>query len=207
MTSIDMRSNLLFLRSGFETHGYYEFPLIHRLNLTTSHIRMIPISKTKNNDTTNRRICGVHCFEDDYRFTSLYNNPDKSLSKLSQYAFLCTPDYSVYLDMDIWRQIESIAHSRWVGAYWQNCGLSVIATVSWSGKKSFDFCFEGIEPGSDIAIGTIGCKKSKTEFLYGYDAMLDRLVPNKIICVGKPFPEMRGNVIYVPDEFPRRSVA
>lgn len=206
MNSIDMRSSYLFLRTGFKRAGFYEFPMLKRENLNCSSIRMLPISKTRSNDTEEHRSCGIHCFEDDYRLTALYNNPEKSLAKLSQYAFLCTPDYSTYSDMDTWRQLESIAHSRWVGAFWQSQGLTVIPTISWSEKKSFDFCFDAIEQGSDVAVGMIGCKHNKKKFLYGYDAMLERITPNKIICVGKPFEEMRGNLIVVRDEFPRRAV-
>lgn len=206
MNSIDMRLNPLFLRTGFEKKGFYEIPLVRKQILSISDIRAIPISKTKMNDTAEHCQCGVHFFEDDYRFTSQYNNPERSLMKLSQYAFLCTPDYSVYSDMDLWRQLESVAHSRWVGAFWQDRGLTVIPTVSWSNEKSFCFCFDGIVEGSDVAIATIGCKRNKKSFLYGYDAMIERIRPNKVLCVGKPFREMRGNVVYIPDEFPRRAV-
>lgn len=206
MNSIDMRSSPLFMRNGFETNGFFELPLIKRQILTFDEIRAIPISKTRLHDTAEHCRCGVHTFEDDYRFTSLYNYPERSLPKLSQYAFLFSPDYSLYDDMDLWRQFESVAHSRWVGAFWQSKGKVVIPTASWSGPKSFIFCFNGIEPGGDVAVGMIGCKSSKKSFLYGYDAMLERLKPNKVLCVGKPFPEMRGNVVCIPDEFPRRAV-
>ena len=206
MTSIDMRSNPLFIRSGFKKSGFYELPALSRVNLKEQNIKMIPFSKTKSNDTVEHRSYGVHFFEDDYRFQSVYNNPEKSLSKLSQYAFLCTPDYSTYTDMNIWRQLESVAHSRWVGAFWQSHGLTVIPTISWSEDKSFQFCFDSIESGSDVAVSTIGCKHNKEAFLYGYDTMLEIINPNKIFCIGKPFSEMKGDVIPIPDEYPRRAV-
>lgn len=206
MNSLDMRLNPLFHRAGFDVDGFYELPKLERVNLADDNVRMIPFSKTKRSESGEYLSFGVHFFEDDYRFVGIYNNPERTLAKLSQYNFLCTPDYSAYSDMDIWRQIESIAHSRWVGAYWQSNGLTVIPTVSWSTEKSFSFCFDSIAIGSDIAVGTIGCKHSKREFLYGYDAMLERVSPNRILCVGSPFSEMRGNVIVVPDAFPRKAV-
>ena len=206
MNSIDMRLNPLFLRAEFEKNGFFEMPVIKRQILTIDNIRAIPVSKTRLNDTEEHCGCGVHFFEDDYRFTSQYNTPERSFLKLSQYAFLCTPDYSLYSDMNLWRQLESVAHSRWVGAFWQSRGRIVIPTVSWSGEKSFCFCFDGIDLNSDVAVGTIGCKRDKKAFLYGYDAMLERLSPNRVLCVGKPFREMRGNVVHIPDEFPRRVV-
>lgn len=99
--------------------------------------------------------------------------------------------------MNYWRQLESIAHSRWVGAYWQDQGQLVVPTVSWSDSKSYDFCFDGVEKGSVVAVGMIGCKRSKTEFLSGYEKMVEIIAPSTIICFGKPFEEMAGNVIAV----------
>lgn len=55
------------------------------------------------------------------------------------------PDYSAYADMNLWRQMENIAHSRWVGAFWQSRGIKVIPTVSWSDARSYSFCFDEIE--------------------------------------------------------------
>lgn len=72
-------------------------------------------------------------------------HPERSLKKYSQYAFLLSPDFSTYADMDLWRQLESVAKNRWVGAYWQSKGLTVIPTISWSTARSYDFCFDGVE--------------------------------------------------------------
>ena len=106
---------------------------------------------------------------------------------------MLTPDFSTYAEMNLLRQKESIAHSRWVGAYCQSKGLTVIPTVSWSTPRSFEFCFDGIEEGSVVVVGTLGCKKSKS----GYNEMLERIEPSKIIVFDKPFDEMIGDIIYV----------
>lgn len=197
MTSLEMRSNPLFMRNSFKTSGKWDIPIINKQDISLENVRLIAYSDTKHNDIPENIACGVHFFIDDYRFTGIYNNPEKTLRKLSQYAFLCTPDYSTYSDMDYWRQLESVAHSRWVGAYWQRKGLIVIPTVSWSDAKSYGFCFDGIEKGSIVAVGMIGCKHSKISFLRGYNAMLERVEPSAIICLGNPFAEMQGNIIAV----------
>ena len=62
---------------------------------------------------------------------------------------------------------------------------------------SFNFCFDGIEKGSIVAVSTIGVKKQKSHFMLGYNEMLSRIEPNKIICYGKPFDEMQGDIIEV----------
>ena len=140
---------------------------------------------------------GVHFFVDDYRFDGIYNNPDRSWAKYSQYKFLLTPDFSTYADMNLWRQMENVSKNRWCGAWWQSKGAVVIPTISWSTPSSFDFCFDGVERGSIIAIGMIGCKMSKKEFLKGYNAMLELLEPSNIICFGSPFKEMDGNIVQI----------
>lgn len=99
--------------------------------------------------------------------------------------------------MDLWRQIESVAKNRWVGAYWQNKELIVIPTISWSTPRSYEFCFDGVEQNAIVAISTLGCRNSKLQFLRGYKTMLKKLSPETIICFGTPFTEMHGNIISV----------
>ena len=82
-------------------------------------------------------------------------------------------------------------------AYWQSKGITVIPTISWSDARSFEFCFDGVEQGGVVAVGMVGCKQSKLNFMRGYNEMLKRIQPSKILCFGSPFPEMKGNIIAV----------
>ena len=152
---------------------------------------------TRANDNEENKKKGVHFFVDDYRFNGIYDNPERTFERYPQYAFLLSPDFSTYADMDLWRQLESVAKNRWVGAYWQSKGMTVIPTVSWSDARSFEFCFDGVEQGSIVAIGMVGCKQAKFQFMRGYNEMLKRIQPSKVICFGTPFPEMKGNIIAV----------
>lgn len=79
----------------------------------------------------------------------------------------------------------------------QSKGLTVIPTVSWSTPASYSYSFDGIEKGAIVAIGMIGCKKNKSDFMHGYNTMLERIQPEAIICFGNPFSEMTGNLITV----------
>ena len=197
MTSLNMRNNTLFTRNEFDTAGKWQFPLVRKQDIDLSGISLIACSDTRCNDNEINTRKGVHFFVDDYRFEGIYKNPERTLEKYSQYAFLLTPDYSTYADMNYWRQLESVAHSRWVGAYWQSKGLLVIPTISWSNAQSYSFCFDGVEKGSVVAVGMIGCKHEKLGFMRGYNAMLERIEPSVIIYFGSPFKEMKGNVIAV----------
>ena len=205
MTSVEMRDSVLFRRNEFNTDGRWQIPIVERQEINLDEVNLISYSDIRLNDNEKNRDKGVHFFIDDYRFEGVYRNPDRSLGRLSQYKFLLTPDYSTYADMNYWRQIESVAHSRWVGAYWQEQGQIVIPTISWSDERSFDFCFDGVEKFSIVAVGMIGCKRHKAEFMYGYNEMLSRIQPTAIICFGKPFEEMRGHIVAV-DYYETRKV-
>ena len=205
-TSKIMRSNPLFMRNQYKGCGKWDIPIIKKQCLKSEDVKLIAYSDIRLNDNEKNRECGVHFFIDDYRFEGIYRNPERSFKRLSQYAFVLTPDYSTYADMDMWRQLESIVHSRWCGAYWQSKEMLVIPTISWSTPRSFEFCFEGIEKGSTVAVGMIGCKHARIAFMRGYNKMLERLEPENIIVFGKPFSEMDGNIIRVDYEASRKVV-
>lgn len=85
-------------------------------------------------------------------------------------------------------------------------GIRVIPTVNWGDESTFDFYFDGIEKGSPVAVSTYpalehGCCQGQKEwFMSGYNEMLQRIEPEKIICYNKPLSEMQGNLIYVDYE-------
>ena len=65
---------------------------------SSANLKMIACSDTKVNDKDENKKSGVHFFVDDYRFKGIYDNPEKTLNKYSQYRFLLTPDFSTYSD-------------------------------------------------------------------------------------------------------------
>ena len=197
MHSIEARSKQTFLRNEFDAFGKWNIPIVRKNELDTSTVDLICYTDIKTNDIDENKKKGVHFFIDDYRIEGLYYNYDKSLTRLSQYKFLLTPDYSLYADMPKAVQLFNVFRNRWVGAYWQSKGITVIPTVSWSDSASYEFCFDGIENGSIVAVGMIGCKRNKTAFMRGFDAMVKRLNPSAVICLGDPFPEMQGNIIAI----------
>ena len=196
MTSKIFRNNPLFLRNEFETEGRWGFPIIKKQQLDVNDIELISCSDVSKKDDRNLHK-GVHFFVDDFRFETIYDHPEKALERYGKYRFLLTPDYSLYAEMDPWRQIESVGKARWVGAKWQANGKIVIPTVSWGLARSFEFCFDGIQKNSIVAVGMIGCKRNKADFLKGYYQMFTKIEPEAIICLGDPFDEMDGNIIPV----------
>lgn len=199
----EVRNAPMFLRNQFKPHGKYGFPLIRASDVKLDDVGLIACTNTIADDCEYFDF-GVHFFVDDCEFDDLYDNPEKTLAIYSQYRFCCTPDYSVYAEMPIWRQIESVAKNRWCGAFWQTRGIKVVPTVSWDRYSSYDFCFDGIEQGAVVAVATYACRSERTVFMRGYDEMLERLSPRTVICYGRPFPMMRGDVVEVEVSHPRK---
>lgn len=191
MLSKESRSKQTFLRNEFDAFGKWNMPIIRKTELDLAEVKLISFTDIKTNDIDENKQKGGHFYIDDYCMEGLYYNPSRSLHRLAQYKFLISPDYSLYSDMPKALQICNVFKSRWCGAYWQSQGLTVIPNVSWGDCGTFDFCFDGIEEGSVVAVGTIGCKHGKIAFMRGYNEMLKCIKPSAIICFGTPFAEMK----------------
>ncbi|MDD6923180.1 MAG: DUF4417 domain-containing protein [Veillonellaceae bacterium] len=207
MTSYEIRNNPLFLRNAYFSDNIWDIPCIEKQDLSLQHVSLIAYSATKARDSAENYQKGVHFFLDDYRFRRVYTHPAESLGRIAKYAFALTPDSSTYTNMPRWRIMESVAHSRWCGAYWQSEGLLVVPTVSWANPNTYDLCFAGLPRGGVVAVSTLGCKAAKGAFLAGYQEMLRRLQPRAIICFGRPFAEMGGQLLVVDYISPCKGVA
>ncbi|CAB1245656.1 conserved protein of unknown function [Ruminococcaceae bacterium BL-4] len=145
----------------------------------------------------------VHFFLYDYKFERVWKNPDTDLEKLKHYRAVLSPDFSIYVEMAPVLQLTNTFRNRWCGAYFASKGIRVIPTVSWGNENTFEFCFDGIEKGSTVAVSTYMVSEhdnhqdQKEFFLKGYNEMLRRIEPEKIICYNEPFPEMQGNIVFV----------
>ncbi|MBR6163844.1 DUF4417 domain-containing protein [bacterium] len=193
-----MRNDEFFMRNKYKCVGKFNIPLVKKQTINLENIILRAYSDINKEMPLIDKLYGVHFFVDDYRFENVYAKPTYYLSTLSRYGFVLTPDYSLYADMPQAIQLFNLFKNRWCGAYWQAHGLKVIPTISWGLAQSYDFCFDGVEQDSIVAISTVGCRRAKLNFLRGYDKMLEKIKPETIICYGKTFPEMRGNIIEVP---------
>ena len=79
-------------------------------------------------------------------------------------------------------------------------GLRVIPTVNWGDESTFDFCFEGIEKGSVVAVSTYMASEhnnrcdQKEWFMAGYQEMLRRIEPEKSSVTIHRFPKCRATL-------------
>ena len=133
------------------------------------------------------KACGIHFFIDDYQFERTWNDPEKYIEVLKDYECILSPDFSLYMDMPMPMKIWNVYRSRQIGAYYQNCGLKVIPTISWAEVSTFQFAFKGIEKGSVVAVSTIGVKEDENAlkiWAAGMEAMIEQIEPSIILCYG-----------------------
>ena len=181
------------VRNEFGGVGKYGMPLIKKQEIDLDKIELLTFMKTKFNDEENKNKT-IHFFTYDWNFESVYDKPEELLEKLDQYYALLTPEFSTYKDMPLARQIDSVFKNRWCGAFWQKQGMNVIPTVSWGSIPCLEFCFDGIEKGSVVAVSTYTREDNKSGFMLGYDKMMEIIEPSAVICYGTPFAEMKGNI-------------
>lgn len=165
-----------------ESEGFYQMPVIHAERFIPTDLMGFNYALSSRN-----KACGIHCFVDDYQFERLWTDPVKYVEALAEYECFLSPDFSLYLDMPMAMKIWNVYRSRLIGQYMQQCGLTVIPTVSWAEPDTFDFCFDGIEKNGTVAISTVGVKRSEKGFKYwhqGMDEMIKRLDPHTILCYG-----------------------
>jgi len=196
-SSKKIRQDPELLRKNYSAMGKWDIPIIKKCEIDINHIDLIGVHNILKKDNSSNVLKAVHFFVDDNKINCYFDKHENYLERLAQYKYLFTPDYSLYTDMPIAMQIYNTFRSRWCGAFWQDYGMSVIPTVNWSNEKSYEFCFEGLESDSVVAISTLGCLKQKSLFLKGYNKMKKLINPRHVLCYGKAFPEMGNEVIVI----------
>lgn len=191
----------LLVRNEYRGVGKYDIPLVRKQQIDLNKIKFLDYTKSKMNDNENAHKT-VHFFMHDWKFDKVYDKPDDEIEKLKQYYALLMPDFSLFTDMPLALQIESVFKNRWCGAFWQRQGMTVIPTVAWGDERTFDFCFDGIEQGSIVAVCTYYRENCEEDFMPGYNEMLKRIKPSAIICYDEPFKTMKGNIkSFLPTQY------
>lgn len=169
-------------------NGKYDMPVIKKEEIELK-------SETVSFNNRNQKKCvALHFFIDDYQFDRIWNNPEQYISLLSKYEYICSPDYSLYLDFPKALQIYNTYKKQFLGALFQAYGIKVVPTVSWSDESSYEWCFDGIEQGSCVACSSVGCMKNKEAkeiFINGFKVMVNKILPSKILMVGKLPKELK----------------
>lgn len=199
------RTNPLFLRNEFYGCSKFDIPIIPKPDIDDEDLKNLLLigfdqAKSEKDEHFDRM---VHFFLYDYNFEKVWEEPEPFVERLRKYKAVLTPDFSIYTDMATTIQLYNTFRNRWCGAYFASKGLKVIPTVNWGLAETFDFCFEGIEKGSTVAVSTYMFYPhdenpgQEDVFMKGYNEMFRRIEPKNIICYNTPFDAMQGNITHV----------
>lgn len=167
----------------FEGAGPLDIPMLQPVDCDVEHWISFNYART----CDERAIHGVHFFIDDYQFNRLWSNPDGYLQMLQQFSAVMTPDFSTYTDFPKVIQMYNHYRKHWLGAYWQYHGIRVVPTISWSDEDSLNWCFDGEPVGGTVAVSAVGTQMDDTSrglFRMGYEAMVEKLHPERVIFYG-----------------------
>ena len=179
---------------SFELSGEYGIPVLRPVQLDR---RLTWIRFNHALREPQRERYGVHFFIDDYLFQRAWHDPPRYALFLRSFPAVMTPDFSMFADYPRAVQIYNHWRKHQLGAYWQRVGMTVIPSIGWIGRDSYSWCFDGEPVGGTVAVSSVGTQKSKDArrmFLDGYNEMMARLMPTKIIFFGDVPKECEGNI-------------
>ncbi|KAB5607630.1 DUF4417 domain-containing protein [Bifidobacterium jacchi] len=189
---------------GVELRGDYDMPRIQGIQIDMDRIKdLVAFNKTRHSDISKSFI---HFFLHDIHFKVLLSHPQRYLQLFNSAAGILSPDFSLYRNAPLWMQERNCAYNRLVGRYYQRHGITTVATVRWGNEKSFAFCFDGIDKGSTVAIGTHGCIRTKEDrhmFMLGLRELFRVVGPCLVIVYGDMPEEVFAPFIkeYGPQRF------
>ena len=180
----------------FEPAGEYGIPVLRPVQLKDS-FEWIRFNHALSEPKRSRSQYGVQFFIDDYLFERAWHDPPRYALFLRQFRAVLTPDFSMFTDYPKAIQVYNHWRKHQLGAYWQRVGMTVVPTIGWIDRDSYSWCFDGEPVGGTVAVSSVGTQKNKDAkrmFLDGYNEMLARLNPSKIIFFGDVPEECEGNI-------------
>ena len=194
--------NLDLLNYSELTEDFWQMPII-----TNDHYipdRLIGFNEamtSKDNDAC------VHFFLYDYQFERIWKDPRRYVDALKRFSGVCSPDFSLYVDMPTPIKLYNIYRSRLVGQYLQSQGIKVIPTISWGDKETYLYCFKGIPQGSIVAISTLGVRNNQTALKIWYDGyreMIKQIQPSVILIYGGKIAIAEKNIKWYENQTIKR---
>lgn len=186
------------------TAGHFEMPELEPVDFKPE--RLIGFNYML---TSEDHDAGIHFYVDDYQFERVWNRPDFYMDRMRAYRCVLTPDFSLYLDMPLAMKVWNVYRARLLGQYWQDNGLTVIPSISWAERETYDFCFDGVPRESTVAVSSKGVKRQKQSIDYwqrGMAEMIRRVQPRRILIHGgeMDFDAQGAEVIYFENEVTER---
>lgn len=169
--------------------GKYGIPLLPPYHASIPE-RFITYSDVRNNSD---RSCGVAGFDCDQTLLQYLKNLKRRVPLLSEFQCVSKPDFSLKVGLSFAIQIYSVFLSNAVAHYFVQQGLSVMPSVSWGDKPTYEFCFDGHSKGGAFLVSTIGTMKDERSRIYfrnGFQIFLRILNPEAVLLYGDTNEEL-----------------
>lgn len=134
-------------------------------------------------------------YELDFKFFRVWNNPKKYLERIKKFNGVITCDFSLYRNMPLPMQENSILMSRMLANWWMQNGIKIIPNIRLGDERTYDSALSGLRNCSVIAFGTYGCSKTIEDKYYikkGILEIIKRIKPHTIIIYGAMMPELKN---------------
>lgn len=196
--------NLNLIRD-FEFTSTNGFPILHAYNGPVN-FQFVPYIDRKKYDGLHH---AIHFFLYDYRFKGLWSKLAERTYEMCDYRLLLTPDYSLAVDVPDFCNKYHLYLTRFIGAYWQQCGYDVLPTASWGNVNSFKYCFEGLPEHSKLAVSGMGHQKSRAHTALWHEALLElerQKSPTLIVVYGdeETVPGLQTPLEFIPSFISKR---
>ena len=187
----------IWLLENQSFEGSFDMPVVGNFN-DISNIDYIALfsDTSEYKKTENTAVCFYqydHVFDGIHGlYNSIIYKDEKRLAKYRErfkgVKWIVAPDYSLFGDFPNALQIFNVYRSR-VCVCWlaSNTSAKIIPNVRWSFPFTFEYSFDGIMKGSNIAIGLVGLTKGNNNrlmFLEGFKKMVDTIQPKAILVYG-----------------------
>ena len=177
--------------------GKFDIPFIKPEQYDGEEITFMPFNLARSLQYKRNRY-GIHFFIHDYQFQSLWYNREKYQNMLPEFKAVMTPDFSPYYDWPVMVQRWHHYRKHLLGSWMQDIGCKVYPTITWSDRRSLEWCFDGEPYRSAVCVSSIGMQEKpydKILFMRGYDRMMEVLEPTTILFYGTVPKECEGNIV------------
>jgi hypothetical protein len=127
---------------------------------------------------------------DDGRMDAIWRLPARYAKQFKECGIteLVEVDFSLWRDRPKAEQVFNVQRTRTVSRVFQSYDLRIIPNLTWAGRESFEFCFQGVPVGAPVAAvecRTAGSNEAdRRRFLTGLQEAVRQTQPEHICLYG-----------------------
>jgi hypothetical protein len=179
----------LHLRLSFRSSSVWGIPDLLPQEFITlpDDFHLIPY-RTRRDSIDRTRDIG-HCYLNDEQFRPVWSTPLKAMKHAIAYWGMVGPDFSITHDMPPALQAFQAYRIRWVERLWQEHGIRVIPTVTWTPvRDAYPLFFAGVPRGQIVSVRMFNTRNNADKISWvrcGWIEMIERLDPALVLLYGK----------------------